>query len=151
MKEIFYKHFAKSGNVFCNNLSLVIPAILRCGKANTSLIAKEMSKANGKSYKTNDVHLFRFLQSNNFQVDDALWRQNIKMLFSFMKEQKIINNNDIIPINVDFTSNEDNFLILSASVNINDKAVVLYFSSRLYYHKKYTLDQKRWNQLLSRC
>lgn len=146
MKEIFSRFFAKSGDTFCNNLSLIIPAILRCGKANTSLIAKEMYKDTGKDFKTNDVYLYRFLQSSNFQIDDSFWRQHINLLFHFMKERGLISKNDLIAINVDFTSNEDNFLILSASVNINDKAVTLYFSSRLYYHRKYTIDQKKMEE-----
>ena len=126
MKEIFHKYFTKNGESFCNNLSLIIPSILRCGKANTALIAKEMSKANGLDFHSNDIHLSRFLQSDKFQIDDSFWRHHIKMIFDFMKESDMINGNGLIPINVDFTSNEDNFLILSASVNINDKAVMLY-------------------------
>ena len=139
MKEIFNKFFAKNGIHFCNNLSVIIPSILRCGKANTALIAKEMYKENGMDFKTNDMCLYRFLQSNNFQINDGFWRQHINLLFHFMKEKELIRNNDQIAINVDFTTNEDNFLILSAIVNINDKAVTLYFSSRLYYHRKYTI------------
>ena len=146
MQEIFHKYFTKSGGSFCNNLSLIIPAILRCGKANTALIAKEMSKANGLDFHSNDIHLSRFLQLDKFQIDDSFWRQHIKMIFDFMKESDMISSNELIPINVDFTSNEDNFLILSASVNINDKAVMLYFSSRLYYHKKYSIDQKKMEE-----
>lgn len=146
MQEIFHKYFIKEGGPFCNSLSLVIPAILRCGKANTALIAKEMSKANGLDFHSNDIHLSRFLQSDKFQIDDSFWRQHIKMIFDFMRESGMINGDDLIPINVDFTSNEDNFLILSASVNINDKAVMIYFSSRLYYHRKYTIDQKKMEE-----
>lgn len=146
MKEIFHKYFTKNGDIFCNNLSLIIPSILRCGKANTALIAKEMSKVNGLDFHSNDIRLSRFLQSNKFQIDDSFWRHHINMIFDFMKESAIINNHDLIPINVDFTSNEDNFLILSASVNINDKAVMIYFSSRLYYHRKYTIDQKKMEE-----
>jgi len=141
MNQIFSKYFSKNGKVFCNNMSLIIPALLRCGKANTALIAKEMSKFNNKDFHTNDTLLFRFLQSNKFQIDDSFWRMHVKMLFDFMKEQKLINCDDPIQVNVDFTSHEDNFLILSASMIINNKAVALYFTTRVYPKKKDRLDQ----------
>lgn len=137
MEKIFFKYFIKNGNVFCKNLSIIIPAILRCGKANTSLIAKEMSVVNGKSFKTNDIHLFRFLQSDNFKINNSLWRQNIKMIFSLMKENNLIQPNDIISINLNFTLSEKKILVLSASVNISGKFVVIYFSSKPYCQLKY--------------
>ena len=142
LNEIISKYFFKNGAIFCNNLSLIIPAILRCGKANTALIAKEMSKFNGQDFHTNDTHLYRFLQSKDFQIDDSFWRAHIKLLFDFMSEQNLINHKTPIQINLDFTSNLDDFLILSASVIINDKAVLLYFTSRLYPKRKNQMDQK---------
>jgi len=136
LNKIFSKYFSKNGEVFCNNLSLIIPAILRSGAANTALIAKEMSKFNGKDFHTNDVHLARFLQSNKFQIDDSFWRSHNNLLFDFMTAQNLINDTDPIQINIDFTSNEDYFLILSASIIINNKAVMLYFTTRLYPKQK---------------
>ena len=146
LSEIFSKYFYKSGNVFCNNLSLIIPAILRSGSANTALIAKEMSKYNGKDFHTNDIYLSRFLQSDKFQIDDTFWRNHTNLIFDFMSEQNLINNTDPIQINIDFTSHEDYFLILSASLIINNKAVMLYFTTRLYPKTKDKLDLKKMEE-----
>jgi hypothetical protein len=146
MQEIFSKYFSNHGKPFCKNLSSVTKAILRCGKANTSLIAKEMSKDNGLEFHSNDIHLGRFLQSSKFQINDSFWRNHIKMIFDFLKEGKIIDSNKPIPINIDFTSSENNFLILFASINVDDKAIMLYFSSRVYYHKGYTINQKKMEE-----
>lgn len=74
-------------------MSMIIPAMMRCGKVNTSLIAKEMSKANNKSFKTNDVQVFCFLQSKSFLIDDSLWRMHTNMLFDFYERTKVNKRN----------------------------------------------------------
>ena len=88
LNGIINKYFLKNGNIFCNSLSLIIPAILRCGKANTALIAKEMSRFNGQDFHTNDMHLYRFLQSEDFQIDDSFWRMHIKLLFDWVSTSR---------------------------------------------------------------
>ena len=136
MEEIISKYFAKAGKDFVRNLSLVTPPMLRCGKANTALIAKEMSGLNGKNFKANDTNLFRFLQARYFQIDEKFWRMHLKLLFDLTKEQDLLNSATPLQINVDYTTCLDDFLILSASVILNEKSIILYFSSRLYPKKK---------------
>lgn len=146
MREILCKYFQKIGEKFCTKTNEVIKAILKCGKANTYDIAREMCTLNGKNFKTNDVSLYRFLQDGKFQIDDAFWRCHAKLLFDLMKEQKFLKYGDKIPINIDFTTCNDDFLILSASVVINDKAVMLYFTMRNYPKRKNSMSQKKMEE-----
>ncbi len=143
MNEIFEKYFAKLGHHFVRNISLIIPAMLRSGAANTALIAKEMCKINGKNFKANDTTLFRFLQSKNFQINEKFWRLHINLLFDFLKEQNSISSANPIQINIDYTTSYDDFMILCASVILGNKSVIIYFTSRLYPRRKNQMDQKK--------
>jgi len=145
MNEIFIEYFEKMGKKFCNKMNIVIQALLKRGKANTYDIMREICALNGKSFKTNDMFLYRFLQDSKFQIDDNFWRCHIKLLFDFMEEQKLLKDNKI-PINVDFTSCNDDFLILSASIITKDKAVMLYFTMQDYPKCKNSLDQKNMEE-----
>lgn len=79
---------------------------------------------------------YRFLQDEKFQIDDSFWRCHINLIFDVLKENNIIATGDTIQINVDFTTHEDHFLILSASILLYDKAITIYFTSRKYPKKK---------------
>ena len=48
---------------------------------------------------------------------------HIGMVFCLVQEQALIKPGDTIPIQVDFTSNKDNYLILSASIIVGNRAV----------------------------
>jgi hypothetical protein len=58
----------------------------------------------------------------------------------------LISKDKKIQINVDFTSYEDNFLILSVSVILNNKAITIYFSMRKYPRKKNQMSQVKMEQ-----
>jgi hypothetical protein len=61
-----------------------------------------------------------------------------------LEERKVINEGEKIQINVDFTSCEDNFLILSASVPLSDdKFITLYWNTRKYPKKKNGMSQTK--------
>ena len=66
------------------------------------------------------MRIYRFLTNKKFQIDDALWRCHINLVFDILMERGIISKDKPVLIKVDFTSNEDNFLILSASVDLNE-------------------------------
>lgn len=144
MNDVFYEYFIKKmGKKFCDKINIVVQAMLKLGKANTYGIVRELCAINGKSFKTNDMFLYRFLKDSKFKIDNDFLNCHIKLLFNFMESQKLIKKDNKIPINVDFTSCNNDFLILSASVMINEKAVMLYFAVQDYPKSKKSLDQKQ--------
>ena len=68
---------------------------------------------------------------------------HIGMVFSLVQEQQLISPGDKIPIQVDFTSNKDHFLILSASIIVGNRAVPIYFTMRNYPKRKASYDHKK--------
>lgn len=151
LEKALSKFYSKTGKIFCKNFSEIITAMLSSSSSNTARIATEMSKLNNKSFKTNDIALYRFLKNEKFQIDEALWRCHIKMIFTLLTEHKIINNGDKIPIKIDFTTSEDNFLILCASIIVADKAIPIFFTMRRYPVRKYMIDQKRMERAFLKC
>ena len=142
MQQILQRYYSKMGKDFVNAFSEIIPAIMSCGKSSGGLIANQMSKINNKSFKTNDMRLHRFLKSNNFQINEKFWRMHINLLFDILQENNLINQNSSIDVLVDCTTSCDNFLIMTASIIINSKAVCLYFTSRVYPRRKNRVDYK---------
>jgi len=141
MKELINQYFSSFGKVLPKRLGNITTAIMQCGSANTYQIARQLSKENNKSFKANDMAVYRLLQSKDFQIDDSFWRKHVKLIFNLLEERDLILRDQKIQINVDFTSHEDNFLILSASVILNHKAITIYFSMRKYPRKKNQMSQ----------
>lgn len=102
-----------------------------------------MANVNKQSFKTNEKRGNRFLQDVNFQVDDFMFRKYFNLLFDALRERIKLKSNDNIQINVDYSSIEDYFLILMASVKFGTRAVPLYFSMRLYPRRKNQMNQKK--------
>jgi hypothetical protein len=151
LEKAISNFYSKTGKIFCKNFSEIITSMLSSSSSNTAKIAIEMSKLNNKSFKTNDIALYRFLKNEKFQIDEALWRCHIKMIFTLLKEHKIIKNGDKIPIKIDFTTSEDNFLILCASIIVADKAIPIFFTMRRYPVRKDMIDQKRMERAFLKC
>jgi hypothetical protein len=124
------------------NISLVAYSIMRCQNVNTAEIARHMTEVNGLGFKANDMKVYRLLQSNNFQVDDKMWRGHIRLLFKMIKENNLKKDRSFI-INVDYTSDRDDFLILCASIVIQGESIPLYFSMRKYQKRPGMHDQKK--------
>lgn len=143
MHKIFLHYFSKLDKPFCKNLHFVVSAMMRCCSSNTAIIASEMAKDTKSSFKSNDMRLFRFFKSSTFQIDDLLWRCYLKIVFSLIRERNLFKEGDKIFINVDHTTMKDYFLIMTASISVNGKAVPLYFTLRNYPKKKGMLDQKK--------
>ena len=76
--------------------------------------------------KTNDIRIYRLLKSKRFQVGDRLWRGYINYLFSLLGESRVKKGASLM-INVDFTTDRDDFLILCASLVFEEESVPLYF------------------------
>jgi transposase len=102
---------------------------------------------NGIKFGSAWMFVHRFLSDKKFQIDDALWRCHFNIIFSLLREKKFIQPRANIQINVDYTTINRNFLILSASVNIAEgKSVLLYFSMRNYPDGEKKMDQKKMEQ-----
>lgn len=146
MIECLREYFANKGKIFCNHLQSNVSAIMQCGKANTYSIARQLSKSNGKTFKTNEMSVYRFLQDDDFQIDDSFWRCHINLIFESLQGNRLIKIGDKLQINVDFTTHEDNFLILSASILLQDKAITIYFTTRKYPKKSNCMSYKKMEE-----
>jgi hypothetical protein len=143
MREILEEYFDGINDVTKNNLSFLVEGITRCGTASPWHAARSMSTINDQSFKTNEKRVNRLLQDRNFQIDDELFRKYVNLLFDLMTERNLLKIGDNLQVNVDYTTDTDEFLILMASVNFCDRAVPLYFSMRAYPKRKGQYDQKK--------
>jgi hypothetical protein len=146
MIECLKDYFENKGKIFCKHLQNNVGAIMQCGQANTYSIARQLSKTNGKTFKANEMAIYRFLQDNDFQIDDSFWRCHVNLIFEALKANGLIKIGDKLQINVDFTTHEDNFLILSASILLEDKAITIYFTTRKYPKKKGEMSHKKMEE-----
>ena len=125
------------------NFSLTTLSLLQSDTCSLPDIALQMTKINQNDHNTNLIRLSRFLKSSEFQIGDKEWRMFIKFVFNLLKEGVFISKGDMIPINVDYTSSTDKFLILTASIPFYKRGIPIYFSMRLYPKKKGMIDMKK--------
>ena len=140
--ECIAGYFAKEHKKVQENIALCTYAMVRCETVNTAQVARAMHEVNGQSFKTNDMRVYRLLQSKNFQVSDRLWRAYLHLIFKMLEESGL-KDQEMMQINVDFTSDRDDFLILCASVSFQGHAIPLYFSLRNYPKRAGAFDQKK--------
>jgi hypothetical protein len=141
---IIQRYFAKFGSNYCEKLDRFVQGILKGKTSSTGEIAHQIAKDTKVDFKTADMFIYRFLKDKNFQVDDTNFRCYINMIFDFLREKHGLKDGDNIYINVDYTTNKDNFLILEASIIIaQKKGIMLFFTTRLYPKKKNQMDQKK--------
>jgi transposase len=95
------------------------------------------------SYKGGEMAVYRLLSNPLFKVGKVLLRSYVKLIFSLLEERTGLKKGDTVYVQIDFTSERDNFQILMASVLLNGKAIPLYFSMRKYPKKKGQYDQKK--------
>lgn len=141
--ESLKDNFKRVERTVTNGILQTAEVMVKCSSSNTSKLVRELSLLNGNSFKTNDVWLYRFLDHKNFQLDDNFWRCYIKTIFQILVEQKEITKEEKILINVDFTSDRNDFLILCASIMLGGNAIPLYFSMRNYPQRKKQYDHKK--------
>lgn len=140
--DIISSYFPKEYKKIRENIALCTYGILRSEVVNTAEIARHLHEINGLNFKANDMKVYRLLQSKNFQVSDRLWRGHIAYLFDLLKNSGL-KKNDLIQINVDYTTDRDDFLILCASIQFREQSVPLYFSLRKYPRRAGMMDQKK--------
>jgi hypothetical protein len=138
--------FSSINKIVAKHLEENILATMKCANSDTYEIIRTLCKDNNKSFKTNEMSFYRFLQDSKMQIDDTWWRKHIGLIFDLLEERKLISIKEKIQINVDFSSCEDYFLIMSASIIIYDKAITLYFTTRVYPKRKGDISQTKMEQ-----
>lgn len=141
--DVLKDNFSRINRTVSDGILKVVECMIKCSSSNTSSIVRELSFLNGKSFKTNDMWLYRLFSNAEFQIDDNFWRCYIKSIFEILSEQKEINKGEKVFINIDFTSDRDDFLILCASVMLGGDAIPLYFSMRNYPKRKNQYNHKK--------
>lgn len=159
VQNILMDRFSKKRKSVQKNLGLITLALIKSQNCSLPEIAMQMSSLNNKTLGSNELRVSRFLQSKEFQIDDQLWRSHIKLIFDLLEERGFFNslknnkgkidcNNDYnkIVINVDFTTSNDNFNILSASIPFDGRGIPLYFSTRNYPKRKGQFNQMKMEE-----
>lgn len=134
--------FPKEHKKIRENIALCVYSILRGESVNTAEIARYMHEVNGHSFKTNDMRVYRLLQSANFQVSDRLWRGHVRLLFTQLASLGL-KSGATIQVNVDYTTDRDDFLILCAAIQYRGVSLPVYFSLRNYPKRAGAIDQKK--------
>jgi len=135
--------FRSLSKTIANNLLIATLATMKAASSNTAEIARQMASFTDREFNTNDVRLRRLIDNERFQIDHGTWRCYFRLLMNILQEKGLITLGQLIPINVDFTTIEDRFLVLSASIPFAGRAIPLYFSMRNYPKKDGQYDHKR--------
>ncbi|MEI7604422.1 MAG: transposase [bacterium] len=141
--DAFQNLFPNIPKPVAKNLNLMILGILKSQSAHLDDIAQAISSINNKSLNTNLVRMSRFIKYTKFEVEDKVWRDNIKNILSRLEDYGYIEKDLLIPINVDFTSIKNKFLILSASIPFKGRGIPIFFTLRKYPKTKGQFDQIR--------
>jgi hypothetical protein len=145
--DIIYTFFYKLGETFCGRLSRMIGSMVDCYNVSTTAIAISMAKITNISFNAARMFVYRFLDDVEFVVGEKLWRCYQTLLFHSLEKQGGIKTGDLLQINIDFTTIENRYNILCASIIINkEKAVMLYFNIRRYQQKKGIFNQKKMEE-----
>jgi len=148
--ESIENNFSNQYKKIRENIALVAYSIIRSQKVNTAEIARYMNEVNDLNFKANDMKVYRLLSSKNFQVDDCLWRGYIRLFFKLIKKSGFDKKEPLF-INVDYTTDTDDFLILCASMRFQGQSIPLYFSMRKYPKRAGMFDQKKLEEAFFRA
>ena len=142
-KSILNKYFKGLGVSLSKSFTRYTSGAINACSFSTHEISRHVSKDTGKDFNTSEKGLHYLLDNDKFQIDDAYWRRHINMVFDLLFEQDLIKKGEKIYLQVDFTSNEDHFLILSASIIVNNRSIPLYFTMRNYPKTKGKYNHKK--------
>ncbi len=143
LKYIIDSFFDGLGKTLAKSFCRHVESIVKSGSSSSYEIARTVSSINKKDFNTNEKNLIYLLSNKKFQIDDSYWRMHNKFIFALLTEQKLIKKGDKIFIQVDFTSDTDDFLILCASVVFDNRSIPLYFTMRNYPKRKNSYDHKK--------
>ena len=73
MYDLLSNYFSGYGNVFLRNLSYVTSGMMRAGRASVWAIAWELNHETKQTFKANEKRVNRYLQDEDFQINDALY------------------------------------------------------------------------------
>lgn len=146
IKDSLEKRFCNFQKNFATNFALVSLAILDSSSFSTHQIAASMSKILGINFHSSENRLSRFLSAKNLEIGDKAFRNLINLVFELLEKRSFLYGVEYIPINVDFTSERDNFLILSASIPFFGRSLPIFFTMRDYPKKKNQFSQKKMEQ-----
>jgi len=141
LQDYISKFFSKYGVDFHKSLSAMILGLIHSGSSSTGEICTSISAISGKTFKAANKQVSYLLSNCKFQIDDMMFRCYMKIIFSFLQEGGYISKDKRIPVQIDFTTIKDDFIILYASIVFRGKAVPLYFSMRKYPKKKDVFNQ----------
>ena len=141
--EGLMKYFSSLEKRLSKNILLMVKALMKSVSANTAQLALALSQQEQKNYKASEMKVYRLLSNPKFKVGKTLFRSYIKAVFALLRERTKLKKGDRVYIQIDFTTERDNYLILAASVLISNKAIPLYFSMRNYPKKKGQYNQKK--------
>ena len=136
LSHYFSSYFSKRGGDFCKSLSAIVIGMMHSCSCSTGAISTSISAISGKCFAASDSQIRYLLSNIKFQIDDQLWRCYLKMIFAFLAEGGYIKTTSKIYIQLDYTSIDTDFLVLSASIAFRGKSVPIYFSMRRYPKRK---------------
>jgi len=136
LSHYFSSYFSKRGMGFCKSLSAMVIGMMHSCSSSTGAISTSISAISGKCFTASDSQIRYLLSNIKFQIDDQLWRCYLRMIFAFLAEGGYIKTSSKIYIQLDYTSIDNDFLVLSASIAFRGKSVPIYFSMRRYPKRK---------------
>jgi hypothetical protein len=116
------------------------------GSFSTHQIAISMAKITNTAFHNGENRLANFLNTDTFKVEDKAFRNLINLVFEILIKRGFTDDIEYIPINVDFTSERDNFLILTASIPFFGRSLPIFFSMRNYPKTKDQFSQTKMEQ-----
>jgi hypothetical protein len=141
--SIIKKYFSGLGVSLVKSFTRYASGAISSCSFSTHEIARHVSKETRYDFNTSEKGLNYLLNNNNFQIDDKYWRQHINMVFDLMLEQDLVKKGNRVYVQVDFTTTEDNFLILVASIILNNRSIPIYFTMRNYPKVKDQYNHKK--------
>ena len=142
--EIIERYFSKLGRTLCQGIQDVTLGILRSKSSSAGQISQDIALRKSINFKSGYMFVYRLLKDIKFQINDSFWRCHINMLSTLLEEKHDLKQGDNIQINVDYTTINNDFLILAASINVgNEKDISIYFSMRKYPKRKNQMNQKK--------
>ena len=142
-KDVISKYFGGLGVSLGKSFAKYTNGVASAVSFSTNEIARHVSRDTGHDVNTSAKGLNYLLENKNFQIDDHYWRHHINMVFDLMIGQKLLAHGETLHLQIDFTSHENYFLILAASIVVNNRSIPLYFTMRNYPQKKDQYNQKK--------
>lgn len=115
-----------------DNLALIVVGIFDSGSFSTHQIATSLAKITNKTFHNGENRLSNFLSTKTFEVGDKAFRNLINLVFELLAKRGFFDGLTHLPINIDFTSHTNKFLILSASIPFFGRALPIFFTIRNY-------------------